>query len=115
MEIGDTADVPGWSHTIITRQLPNLASPERGVAATPHSGSAGLNFIQLPAFRLDKGGNRFRGKKRFRTAYAFSERVEALFGGDIDSNRERSAHVWSSVIECVHPGTEGSTEAGRAV
>ena len=23
---------------------------------------AGLNFIQLPAFRLDKGGNRFGGK-----------------------------------------------------
>ena len=30
---------------------------------------AGLNFLQLPAFRLDKGGNRFRGKKRLRTTW----------------------------------------------
>ena len=48
---------------------------------------AGLNFIQLPAFSLDKGGNRFRGKKRLRTTCAFRERLEALLGVDIDSNR----------------------------
>jgi hypothetical protein len=45
---------------------------------------AGLNLIQLP---LDKGGNRFRGKKRLRTTCAFSEGLEALLGVAIDSNR----------------------------
>jgi hypothetical protein len=45
-----------------------------------------LRFIELPAFCLDEGGNRFSGKERFGPPSTFGERLEAFLGVRIDSN-----------------------------
>jgi hypothetical protein len=47
---------------------------------------SGLNLIELPAFRLDEGGDRRRGQKRLRVASSFRERLEALLHVGIDAD-----------------------------
>ena len=37
-----------------------------------------LNFVELPAFRLDEGCNCFRGKERLRASRTFGERLSLL-------------------------------------
>jgi hypothetical protein len=46
----------------------------------------GLNVIELPAFRLDTGGNDFGGKERLGAPSTFCERLEVFLGVRTDSN-----------------------------
>ena len=52
-----------------------------------------LNFVELPAFRLDEGCNCFRGKERLRASRTFGERLEALLGIGIDANEQGCGHM----------------------
>jgi hypothetical protein len=47
----------------------------------------GLNLIEVPALRFDKGSNGFSGEKRFGEPRTFSERLETPVGVRIDANR----------------------------
>jgi len=47
----------------------------------------GLNLVQLPALGIDEGGDRFRGQERLLATGSSGERLEALLGGDIESDR----------------------------
>ena len=53
-----------------------------------------LNLIQLPALRLDKGGDRFRGKKRFGPAAASGEGLEPLFRVRVDPDGKYCGHLY---------------------
>jgi hypothetical protein len=48
---------------------------------------ASLNLVQLPALGVDEGGDRFGRQKRLRPTGSSGERLEALLGVGIDSNR----------------------------
>jgi len=55
-------------------------------------GDSSLNFIELPAFRLDEGGNRFGRKERLRAPRTLRERLEPLFASSVwCSGLKRSA------------------------
>jgi len=64
-----------------------------------------LNFIELPAFRLDEGSNRFGGKERLRSASTFGERFKALLGVGVDANGQGCGHLWHFVSTCIHSST----------
>ena len=101
-----------WSHArrlSLTLATPRV-EPVRHIfvwntAALVELLDAGLDFIELPAFRLNESGNRFGRKKRLRPTRALRERLETLLGVDVDSNRQCGAHVWWSVRECIHRST----------
>ena len=48
---------------------------------------AGLNFIELPAFRLNEGGDRLSCKKRLRSPSTLGECFEAFLRVAIEANR----------------------------
>jgi len=54
---------------------------------------ADLGFIQLPAFRLDKGGDGLGGEEGLRAARTFGQRLESLFRIDVDPNRKCCANL----------------------
>jgi hypothetical protein len=58
---------------------------------------ASLDLIELPALRLDKSRDRFRGKKRLRTTGSLGKRLEPLLGIDAYANGKGCRHV----IVCV--------------
>jgi hypothetical protein len=52
-----------------------------------------LNFIELPAFGLDEGGNCFGGKEGLRAPSPFGERLEALLRLRVDANGKCCGHL----------------------
>jgi hypothetical protein len=54
---------------------------------------ASENLVQLPALRLDKGGNRFCGQKRLRATRALRQSLEPLLGVGIDANGKSCRHL----------------------
>ncbi len=59
-----------------------------------------LSFVELPAFRLDEGGNRFGGKERLRASRTFGQRLEALLGIGIDANGQGCGQMGACVDLC---------------
>jgi hypothetical protein len=68
-----------------------------------------LNFIELPTFGVNEGGDGFGGKKRFRSPSTFRERLKALLG--VRNRCERIA-LWSSAGSYVNLYTS-STPTNR--
>ena len=58
---------------------------------------AGLNFIQLPAFRLNEGGDGLSCKKRLRPPSTLGECFEALLRVGVEANRE-GGPLWSGPV-----------------
>src|SRR4030095_15308441 len=89
-----------WSHA---RRLPfSLATPRtepvrqvlvRNTPAVIELHDATLNLIELPAFRLNEGGDGLGCEVRLRAPRTFRERLETLLGIRVDANGQGCRHL----------------------